>query len=79
MRRERDVRHLGQRARDLGLVLEDVEPRARDGLLGERHHQCLLVDDLAARRIDEERRRLHQGQLARADLVHGFRLERRMQ
>ena len=45
----------------------------------ERAHQRRLVDDRAARGVDEERGLLHQAELARADLMAGLRVERRVQ
>src|SRR5215217_1867164 len=45
----------------------DVERGARDRALAQRLQQHVLVDDRAARGVDEDRRPLHQAQLARAD------------
>ena len=63
----------------LRLVLEHVEPGAGDLLCSERPHQRRFVDDRAARGIDDEGGLLHQSELARADLVAGLRVERRVQ
>src|SRR5438105_11902511 len=71
MRREHDVGHFPQRARDLGLVLEHIEARAGDLFTRERADQRRFVDDGAASGINQERRLLHEAQFARADLVAG--------
>ena len=62
-----------QRRVHVRLVLEDVEPRAGNAPLGERADQRRLVDDGAARGVDEKRRRLHQPELARADQMARLR------
>ena len=49
------------------LDLEDIEAGAGDLAIAQGGHQRLLVDQLAAADVDEVRRRLHQGQLRRAD------------
>src|SRR5260370_36276180 len=67
MRRERDVGQLAQGSIDLRLVLEHIEPGTRDALGLERAQQRRLVDDRPARGVDQERGRLHQAQLTRAD------------
>src|SRR5262249_9448449 len=61
------------------LALEYVEAGAGDLALLERARQRRLVDDRSARGIDQESCRLHQGELARADLVAGLGSERGMQ
>ena len=76
---EHDVGHFPQRPLDLGLVLEHVEAGAGDLFARQRADQRRLVDDGAAGGVDEESRRLHQAQLARADLVMRLPIERRMQ
>src|SRR3989454_1719624 len=45
--------------RRIRLHLEDVQCRSRESLRAKSGHQCLVVDDAAARRIDEKRVRLH--------------------
>ena len=56
-----------ERRRHFRLMLEHVEAGAGDLLLLQRAHQRLLVDDGAARGVDDEGRRLHLGELRVAD------------
>src|SRR5512146_1162684 len=49
------------------LFVVDVEPGAGDVTGAQRREQRVLIDDRPARGVDKERRRLHQGQLPRAD------------
>src|SRR5690348_11131808 len=49
------------------LAFHDIDRRASDALLGQARSQRVLIDDTTARQIDEERRLLHQAELARAD------------
>src|SRR4051794_17077512 len=68
VRRDDDVVELEERV--VGgrrLLLEDVDRGAGDGPVDERPMQRLLVDDRAARRVDEIGGGLHQRELARAD------------
>ena len=60
--REREKRILAGR-----LLLEHVHGGGRRAVRFERLIQCGLVDDAAAGRVDQPRRRLHQPQLARSD------------
>ena len=53
MRGQHDVRKRGQSARRMRFLLEHVEARAGDGVVGERGNQRRLVDDRAARDIDD--------------------------
>ena len=66
--REQRARRLAQlavlRQRLLGV---DVERGAGDRALAQRRQQRVLVDDRPARGVDQQRRRLHQRELARAD------------
>ena len=50
-----------------GLGIEDVERCASDLARLQRSDQGCLVDDRAARRVDQPRRRLHERQLDGAD------------
>src|SRR5215468_7447901 len=52
VRREDDVRKAEQRRRDRGLVHEHVEPRL-DAAGDELAYECVLVDDLSPRGVDE--------------------------
>src|SRR5512136_2046611 len=61
-----------------GLVLEYVESGAGYPLCLERAHQSSLIDDRSARGVDNECCLLHQTKLARANLMAGIRVERRM-
>jgi hypothetical protein len=47
------------------LLVEDVQRRTRDVLFGERSDERPLVDDRAARNVDQVRGRLHKGELLR--------------
>src|SRR4051794_11489134 len=68
MRREHDVVHLAQRMiHRQRLDVEHVEAGARDLVLAQRGEHRGLVDDGAARGVDEVGRRLHQSELLRAD------------
>src|SRR5437588_11348574 len=49
------------------LVPEDIQPGAGDGAVLERPDERRFVDDPSAGRIDEVRRRLHEGELALPD------------
>ena len=70
VRQQHDVRRAEQRiARRQRLDLHHVEPSAGDPALLERMDERALVDDAAARRVDEDRRALHRSQLLRADDV----------
>ena len=53
MRGQHDVGQRRQRVRRMRLLLVHVEAGAGDGLLGQRRDQRLLVDDRAARDIDD--------------------------
>ena len=53
VRRGDDLRQLGQRPIGRRLVFEDVEPRAADDARFDRAPQRGLVDQLAARRVDQ--------------------------
>ncbi len=59
MGEQHDVLEPEQRRVHDRLTLVDVEAGSRDRPLGERDRECLLVDDRAACRVDEEGRRLH--------------------
>ena len=52
-RKQHHVRKPHERRRDVGLVGIDVEPGAGDMALREKVGKRLLVDDLAARRVDQ--------------------------
>ena len=68
VRRPDDVGELEQRlALGQRLRVEDVEPRAGDASLAQRLDERVLVDDRAARNVDEEGGRLHQPQPARVE------------
>ncbi len=54
------------------LLLEHIDGRGGDALRCERLDQRRLVHDRPARRVDEQRTRLHQPELARADQVLGL-------
>src|SRR5690606_8109766 len=58
-----------------GLAIEDVERRPGDPARAERLDEGGLVDDRTPRSIDEERRRLHARELARADVADRARRE----
>ena len=73
MRRQHHVRHLHELRRHLGLVLVDVEARARDLLVLQRPHQRRLVDHRPARGVDDEGRGLHQRELPVAHQVPRLR------
>src|SRR2546423_5356198 len=79
MRRQHDVGEGREPWVDPGLVLEDVDPGAGDPALLERAHERGLVDDRPPRRVDEERRLLHEPEGALVDEVPGLRQERRVQ
>ena len=78
MRHRDDSRQAQQAARHPRFVFEHIEPSARDLFRLERAHQCRLIDDRAARRIDDERGRLHQLQLPVANHMTRIVIERRM-
>ena len=59
VRRQHDVFELRQIRMDLRFILEHVERRAGDHVLLQRPRQRTLVDDRAARRVDQESRPLH--------------------
>ena len=61
------------------LVLVDVERRAGEQVLLQRPRQRLLVDDRAARRVDEIRRALHARQRALVDQMPRLRRQRHVQ
>ena len=68
MRRPDDVRELEQSfARGQRLRVEDVETCAGDASLAQRLDERVLIDDRAARDVDEEGGRLHQPQPARVE------------
>lgn len=72
---QRGERMSGQRDR-LGAI--DVEPGARDRFRVERVYERLLVDDRAARNVDEYGVRLHAGEFAFADQLPGFGRQHRV-
>ena len=79
MRHQDDVVHAREgRFRLQRLALEHVEARARDRAPVERRDQRLLVDDGAARGVDQVGRRLHRRQLRLADEVARLRVEGRV-
>ena len=78
MRRQHHVVHGKKLRLDEGLVLEHVEAGAGDAAFGERADERGLVDQCAARGIDEKGARLHQRELARPDQMPGFLAQRRM-
>ena len=61
---------------DRRLVLEDVEPGAGDLAVLKHLDQRILVDDVAARRVDDVGGRLHQRQPARRQQMEGRRRRR---
>ena len=61
-----------------GLDLEHVEPGARDPTLGQRLDERALVDEAAARGVDQEGGRLHQRQTLAVDELVGLGAVRRM-
>jgi hypothetical protein len=62
VRQQDDVLELEQPRMHGRLVLEDVQPGARDLARAQRRHQRLLVDDRSAGRVDEVCRALHRAQ-----------------
>ena len=70
---EREERRIGRR-----LDREDVERRACEVPALERLRERVLVDDAAARGVDESRALLHQAQLALPDQSLGLGCERQM-
>ena len=53
MRREHDVGQRRQRVGRMRLLCVHVKARAGDGLVGQRRDQSRLVDDRAARNVDD--------------------------
>ena len=68
-----------QLAIDGRLDREHVERRAAQALFDERPLQRLLVDDAAARGVDEKRVGLHQREGARVDQTARRRVERHVE
>ena len=63
MRQEHDLAGAGELEQpriDRRLMLEHVEPGAGDGAALDQARERGLVDDLAARRVHDDRLRLHQ-------------------
>src|SRR5262245_27011973 len=60
------------------LLGEYVERGPTDAARAQRLSQRGLIDQLAARRVDEQRGRLHQADLARADDALRLLVERQM-
>src|SRR4051794_1130050 len=77
MRRAYDIRQRKER-RVLGrrLALPDIEPGGEEAPALQRVEQRRLVDDAAARGVDDDRGLLHQRELRRADHVPGLGGER---
>ena len=75
MRRDDAVGALGQPLiGNVALLGEHVKPGARNGARLQGVCQRVLVNHGPARRVDQQRRRLHEGKFARADesLGHGY-------
>ena len=79
MRCEQDPRGLEERRADGRLAMEDVDGRSGDPAGAERIGEGGLVDDLAARRVDQEGRRPHQPELGDADHAPGGSRQRHVQ
>jgi len=63
--REHDVRKRQQRIAGLErLVVEDVEAGGRHLAVGEGVEERVPLDERAAARVDQDRRPLHEGELA---------------
>ncbi len=60
-------------------MLEDIQAGARDLSPLQRAHQSLLINDGAARSIDDERAWFHHREFPVGDHVSRFRIQRRMQ
>ena len=69
MRRQNDILERQQIRVNLGLAFKHIEPRCRDLPAAQRGGQRRVIDDAAARDVDQRRCRLHQGQLGSADAV----------
>jgi signal transduction histidine kinase len=76
VRGEDDVRKGSQRLGDLRLVFVDVKSGAGDLACCERLGEGLFVDDRPARRIHQNRVRLHRGKLGRPKEVMGLGSQR---
>ena len=80
VRRDNDVVQRQQRVVEgHRLDLRHVQPGRGDASLLQRRVQRPLVDDRAARRVHQHRRRLHQRQLPLADEVSRLRRKRHVQ
>ena len=76
VRKQNNIIESPQPQVDSWLVLEDVEARAPDGTDFEQPDQFLFVDDLATRRVDEDRVRLQEPQPPRGKQVKSCRCVR---
>jgi hypothetical protein len=71
VRREHDVWHSKEVRVDAWLVFKHVQTCCGDGPRAQSCSKCGVVDDAAARDVDQGCRGLHQGQLVGSDCVAG--------
>jgi hypothetical protein len=77
--REDEVRQRAQPARRRRLALEDVERRGAQAPGHERLHEGVLVDEAAARGVDEDRARAHAGERGGVEQRRRVRRQRRVE
>src|SRR5579871_1621101 len=83
MRRQNEIRHFEESHEDVvfGRRFDgrDIESRARQSTLTESLGEGVLIHEPAARRVDQKRPSLHQGELSGAYQVSGAGDQRRVQ